>query len=151
MANSNQRRFVYTRSLKHHLIVMLGARINVVEASIWNFKACMLSLPDKIMMTVVVKCNKISGLDRNHCQTWSRLQLTLLIKKGSIKYCLLLLWARLKISCILRLCCVWNSVCVHVCKTTNWQFIIICNCIYIVVINCGWNNNVAVKIVACWH
>ncbi len=39
-----------------------------------------------------------------------------------------------------------------VCKT-NWRFIclIICNCIYIVVINCGWNNNVAVKIVACWN
>ncbi len=27
-------------------------------------------------------------------------------------------------------------------------YIIICNCIYIVVINCGWNINVAVKIVA---
>ncbi len=52
----------------------------------------------------------------------------------------------------ISLCHVWN-VCVHVCKTTNWRFIclIICNCIYIVVINCGWNNNVAVKIVACWN
>ncbi len=29
-------------------------------------------------------------------------------------------------------------VCVHVFKTTNWQFIIVCNFIYIVVINCGW-------------
>ncbi len=48
--------------------------------------------------------------------------------------------------CISRLCCVWN-VCVHVCKTSNWRFIclIICNCIYIVVINCGRNNNVALK------
>ncbi len=55
----------------------------------------------------------------------------------------------LKISYILRLCCVWNNICVHVCKITNWRFLIICNCIYIV-INCGWNNNVAVKIVACW-
>ncbi len=27
--------------------------------------------------------------------------------------------------------------------------VIICNCIYSVVINCGWNNNVAVKIVTC--
>ncbi len=63
------------------------------------------------------------------------------------------LWAHLKISCISRICCVWNNVCVHVCKTINWRFIyiIICNCIYIVVINCGWNNNIAVKIVACWN
>ncbi len=55
--------------------------------------------------------------------------------------------------CISQLCRVWN-VCVHVCTTTNWLFIcclIICSCIYIVVINCGWNNNVAVNIVACWH
>ncbi len=28
---------------------------------------------------------------------------------------------------------------------------IICNCIYSVVINCGWNNNVAVKIVNFWN
>ncbi len=49
--------------------------------------------------------------------------------------------------------CMKYNVCVYVCKTTNWRLIclIICNCIYIVVINCGWNNNVAVKIVACWH
>ncbi len=54
----------------------------------------------------------------------------------------------------ISLCLVWKVCdCVHVCKTTNWLFIclIICNCIYIVVINCGWNNNVAVKIVACWN
>ncbi len=35
----------------------------------------------------------MSGLDRNNRQTWSRLQHTVLIRKGSIKYCLLLLWA----------------------------------------------------------
>ncbi len=53
----------------------------------------------------------------------------------------------------ISLCRVWTNVCVHVCKTTNWRFIclIICNCIYTIVINCGWNNNVAVKIVACWN
>ncbi len=39
---------------------------------------------------------------------------------------------------VYELCCVWNNVCVRVCKTTNWWFIIICNCIYIVLINCGW-------------
>ncbi len=55
--------------------------------------------------------------------------------------------------CISLLCRVGDNVCVHVCKTTNWRFIclIICNCIYIVVINCGWNNNVTIKIVACWN
>ncbi len=53
----------------------------------------------------------------------------------------------------ISLCRVWTNVCVHVCKTTNWLFIclIMCNCIYIVISNCGWNNNVAVKIVACWN
>ncbi len=40
----------------------------------------------------------MSGLDKNDRQKCLRLQLTLLIRKGSIKYCLLLLWARLKIS-----------------------------------------------------
>ncbi len=97
----------------------------------------LLSLPDKKTTTAVVKCDKTRGLDRNDRQKWSRLQSTL-IRKGSIKYCLLLLWVHLKISCISRLCRVWNNVCVHVCKTRNWWFIIICNCLYIVVINCGW-------------
>ncbi len=49
-------------------------------------------------MTAVVKRDKLSGLDRNDRQKRSHLQRTLLIRKGSIKYCLLLLWARLKIS-----------------------------------------------------
>ncbi len=55
--------------------------------------------------------------------------------------------------CILWICRKWNNVWVHVCKTTIWRFIclIICNCIDIVVISCNWNNNVAVKIVACWN
>ncbi len=48
---------------------------------------------------------------------------------------------------------VYEIMSVHVCKTTNWWIIclIICNCIYIVLINCCWNNNVAVEIVACWN
>ncbi len=33
-AHSNQRRFGYIRSLKYNLVVMLGARIDVVEAPI---------------------------------------------------------------------------------------------------------------------
>ncbi len=75
----------------------------------------------------MVKRDKTSGLDRNDRQTWSRLKHTLLI----IKFCLLLIWVKSEDF-------VWNNVCIHVCKTTNWWFIIICNCIYIVVINCGW-------------
>ncbi len=129
---------------------MLGARIDVVEASIWNFNAYLLPLPQNKMTTDLVKWDKTSGLHRNHCQTWSCLQRTLLFRKGSIKYCILLLWARLKIFCISRICRAWNNV---VCKTIKLRFIclIICNCKYIVVINCGWNNIVAVKIVACWN
>ncbi len=41
------------------------------------------------------------------------------------------------------------SVCMCVKQQTDNLYINICNCIYIVVINCGWNNNIAVKIVAC--
>ncbi len=99
-ANSKQRRFGYTRCFKYNLVVMLGARIDVVEALIWNFNAYLLSLPDKKITTAVVKRDKTSGQDRKHHQKDSRLQLTLLIRKGLIKYCLLLLWARLKISCM---------------------------------------------------
>ncbi len=115
------------RSLKYHLVVMLGARIDIIQPQIRNLMVYLLPLQDKKTMTAVVKHDKTSGLDRNESQTWSRLQHTLLIRKDSIKYFLLLLWARLKISCISRLCCVWNNVCVYVCKTTNWWFIIICN------------------------
>ncbi len=123
-AHLNQCRFGYIRSLKCHLVVMLGTRIEVVQALIWNVIAYL--LPSKKQTTAVVKRDKTSGLDRNDCQKCSRLQRTL-IRKGSIKYCLSLLWIMvcvtcLKISCISR-CRVWNNICVHVCKTTNWWFI----------------------------
>ncbi len=47
---------------------MLGARIDVVEAPIWNFKAYLLPLQDKKPTTAVVKRDKTSELDRNHRQ-----------------------------------------------------------------------------------
>ncbi len=114
---------------------MLGARIDVIQPQIRNLIAYLLPLPDKKTTTAVVKRDKTSRLDRNDRQKCLRLQRTLLIRKGSVKYCLLLLWAKdfLHLTTVL-----WNNVCVHVCKTTKWRFIIICNCIYIVVINCGW-------------
>ncbi len=130
---------------------MLGARIDVIQPQIRNLIAYLLPLPDKKPTTAVVKCDKMNGLDRNGHQKCSCLQRTLLIRKVSIKYCLLLLWVPLKISCISRICRVWNNVCMCVKQQTDDLYIIICNCIYIVVINCGWNNNVAVKIVACWN
>ncbi len=104
-AHSNQRRFGYIRSLKYHLVVMLGARIDVIQPQIRNLIAYLLPLPDKKPTTAVVKRDKTSGLDRNDRQKCSHLQRTLLIRKGSIKYCLLLMLARLKISCISRLSC----------------------------------------------
>ncbi len=52
---------------------MLGARIDVVEAPIWNFKTYLLSLPDKKTTTAVVKQDKTSGLDRNGRQTNARI------------------------------------------------------------------------------
>ncbi len=62
--------------------------------SIWDIIAK--KKKKKVYMCAVVKHDKTSELDRNDRQTWSRLQHTL-FRKGSIKYCLLLLWARLKI------------------------------------------------------
>ncbi len=53
--------------------------------------------------TAVVKRDKMSGL--KICQKSLRLQCTLLIRKGSIKCGLLLLWVRLKISCISQMLC----------------------------------------------
>ncbi len=76
---------------------MLWARIDVVETPIWNFNAYLLPLPDKKPTTAVVKRDKTSGLDKNDSQKCLRLQRTLLIRKDSTKYCLLLLWAHLKI------------------------------------------------------
>ncbi len=80
-AYSNQRRFFCTRSLKYHLVVMLGARI-VVEAPILNCKAYLLPLPDKKSTTAVVKRDKTSRLDKNYSKKGSHLQRTLLIRKG---------------------------------------------------------------------
>ncbi len=128
---------------------MLGARINVVEAPIWHCNAYLLPLPDKKPTAAVVKRDKTSGLDRNHRQTWSRLQHTLLIRKGSIKYCLLLLW-RFLASHDYAMYEIM-SVCMCVKQQTDDWIICLIICMYIVVIICGWNNNVAVKIVACWN
>ncbi len=76
--------------------------------------------------TAVVKQDKTSGLDRNHLQTWfvwkdekCEFSVHTFYQIKSIKYWLLLLCARLKISCISRICCVWNNACVHVCKKTT--------------------------------
>ncbi len=98
---------------------MLGARIDVVEAPIWNVKAYLLPLPDKKTMSAVVKRDKTSGLDRNYSQKCWRLQRTLLIRKGSIKYCLLLLWARLKISYASHYVMYEMSVCMCVKQQTD--------------------------------
>ncbi len=131
---TNQRRFGYTRSLKYHLVVMLGARINIIQPQIRNLIAYLLPLPDKKLTTAVIKRDKTSGLDRNDRQKCSCLQRTLLIRKGSSSLVVLRIWRFLAshdyiVNEIMFLC---------MCKTTNWRFIIICNCIYIVVINRGW-------------
>ncbi len=76
MAHSKQRRFDYIRSLKYHLVVMSGARINVIQPQIRNLISFLLPLPDKKPTTAVVKRDKTSGLDRNDHQKCSRLQRT---------------------------------------------------------------------------
>ncbi len=73
-----QIRLSYIRSLKYHLVVMLGAKIDVIQPQIRIFS-------QKKQTTAVVKRNKTSWLDRNHRQTWSRLQRKLLIRKGKNK------------------------------------------------------------------
>ncbi len=81
VAHSNQRRFGYIRSLKYHLVVMLGARINVIQPQIRNLIAYLMPLPDKKKNDdAVIKHNKTSRLNRNDFQKCSRLQRTLLIR-----------------------------------------------------------------------
>ncbi len=53
---------------------MLGVRIDVVEAQIWNFNAYLMPLLDIKTTTAVVKRDKTSGLDRNDSQICLRLQ-----------------------------------------------------------------------------
>ncbi len=67
---------------------MLGARIDVIQPQIRYLIAYLLPLPDKKQTTAVVKRDKTSRLDRNHRQKSLSLKRTLLIRKGSIKYCL---------------------------------------------------------------
>ncbi len=69
-------------------------------------------------MSAVVKRDKTSGLDRNYSQKCLRLQHTLLIRKGLIKYCLLL-WARLKISYASHYVMYEMSVCMCVKQQTD--------------------------------
>ncbi len=106
------------------------------KPQIRNLTVYLLPLPDKKTTTAVVKCDKTSRLDRNNRQIWSRLQHTL-VRKGSIKYCLLLLWIFLASHdyAVYEI----MSVCMCVKQQTDDLYIIICNCVYSVVINCGWN------------
>ncbi len=96
----------------------------------------------------MVKRDKTSGLDRKDRQKCLRLQRTLLIRKGSIKY-FVVMGASEDFLHVTTVVYEIMSVCMCVKQQIDDLYIIICNCIYIVVINCGWNNNVAVKIVAC--
>ncbi len=99
---------------------MLGARIDPIQPHISNLIChCQTKKQRQLWLNEIKEANWTETIIKNAC-----LQRTLLIRKGSIKYCFLFLWARLKISCISWLCCVWNNVCVHVCKTTNWRFTI---------------------------
>ncbi len=127
---------------------MLGARIDVIQPQIRNLIAYLLPLPDKKTTTAVVKRDKTSGLDRKDRQKCLRLQRTLLIRKGSIKY-FVVMGASEDFLHVTTVVYEIMSVCMCVKQQIDDLYIIICNCIYIVVINCGWNNNVAVKIVAC--
>ncbi len=53
-ACSNQHRFGYIRSLKYHLVVMLYARIDIIQPLIRNLIAYLLPLPDKKKTTTAV-------------------------------------------------------------------------------------------------
>ncbi len=108
--------------------MILGARIYVLEASIWHLKA---SLPEKKKKRLQLWLNKIKRVD------WTKPSSNMIAFAAHTSYQkrfnkVLSFIICLKISCISRLCCVLNNVCVHVCKTANWRFIcfIICNFIY---------------------
>ncbi len=130
---------------------MLCARINVIQPQNRNLITYLLPLPDKkrrqLWLNEIKRVDWTETIVKNArvCSTHFLSE-----KAQSIVFC----------------CygCVWRflasheyvvyeimSVCMGVKQQTHDLYIIICNCIYIVVINCGWNNNVAVKIVPCWN
>ncbi len=79
--NNNNKRSRFNR-----VLCTIGAR-----SLIRNLITYLLPLPNKNNDSG--KRDKTSGLDRNDHQTCSRLLCMFLIRKGSIKYFLLLLWA----------------------------------------------------------
>ncbi len=129
---------------------MLDARIDVLQPQIRNLIAYLLPLPDKKPTTAVVKRDKTSGLDRNHRQKCLRLQRTTSYQKRFNKVLsFVVIGASEDFLHVTTVVYEIMSVCMCVKQQTDDLYIIICNCIYGVVINCGWNNNVAVKIGAC--
>ncbi len=88
---------------------MLGAGIDVIQPQIRNVIAYLLPLLDKKPTTAVVKQDKTSKINEIKRADWTETIIKMLVfaahtsyqtgfNKGSIKYCLLLLWVRLKIS-----------------------------------------------------
>ncbi len=69
VAHSNQRIFGYIKNLKYHLLVMMGARIDVIQPQIRNLIAYLLPLPDKKPTTAVVKRDKTSERQKRSSKT----------------------------------------------------------------------------------
>ncbi len=65
MYPSDLRLKVLCSRVSYHLVVMSSARIDVKQPRIRNMTAYLLPLPDKKLMTAVVKRDEMSGLDRN--------------------------------------------------------------------------------------
>ncbi len=92
---------------------------------------------------------KRAEMDRNDRLKLSHLQRTLLIRNIFNKVLSFIIMGRSEDLHLTEYVVYEMSVCMCV-KQTDDLYIIICNCMYVVVINCGWKNNVAIKIVACW-
>ncbi len=123
---------------------MLGGRIDVIQPTIIHLITYLLSLPDKKPTAAVVKLDKTTGLDRNHHQTLSRDAAHASYQKRFNKVLSFVVMGSSED--LMNM-----SVCMCVKQQTDDLYIIICNCIYIVVISYGRNNNVAVRIVAGWN
>ncbi len=93
-----QIRLSYIRSLKYHLVVMLGARIDVIQPQIWIFSK---KNRRQLWLNAIKRADWTETIVKHDhvCKA------NFLSEKVQKKYCLLLLWARLKISCISRIYC----------------------------------------------
>ncbi len=136
------------RSLKYHLVVMLSARINVIQPQIRKSIMYLLPLPHKKKTTAVVKRDEMDRTETivKHDRLWSAHFLSEKVQLSIVFCCYGCVWRFLDyIASHDYIVYEIMSVCMCVKQQTDDLYTIICKCIYNVVINCGWNNKCSCK------